>query len=97
MACNMKVAHIDLNLSRTELKSIDPILVRKWGRGSGVASWRLYNEVGPDAGPFDPGNVVSMIGGPLTGTGNPAGAGGSRGEKGDRSGRSRTSWATFAV
>ena len=64
----MKIAQIDLNLSRTEFESIDLSLIRKWGGGSGVASWRLYNEVGPDTDPLAPGNVVWIVGGPLTGT-----------------------------
>ena len=64
----MKVAHIDLNLSRTEFESVDSSLIRKWGGGSGIASWRLYNEVGPATDPLEPGNMVWIIGGPLTGT-----------------------------
>jgi aldehyde:ferredoxin oxidoreductase len=63
-----KIAHVDLYNRQIELEHLDPTLIRKWGGGSGIASWRLFNEVGSKTRPLEPGNVVWIIGGPLTGT-----------------------------
>jgi aldehyde:ferredoxin oxidoreductase len=63
-----RVAHIDLNRRRTEFEDLDSGLVRKLGGGSGIASWRLYDDVGPETEPLGADNVVWVIAGPLTGT-----------------------------
>jgi aldehyde:ferredoxin oxidoreductase len=63
-----RIAHIDLGRRRVEIEDLDPGLIRTWAGGSGLASWRLYQEVGPETDPLGPGNVVYITGGPLTGT-----------------------------
>jgi aldehyde:ferredoxin oxidoreductase len=63
-----RVAHIDLNRRRIEFENIDSSLMRKWGGGSGIASWRLYDDVRPGIESLDADNVVWVIAGPLTGT-----------------------------
>jgi len=63
-----KIAHIDLERHRVEIEELDPALLRKWGGGSGLASWRLYEELKPQAEALGPENVVWITGGPMTGT-----------------------------
>lgn len=62
------VGHIDLDRGRVESERIEEGLVRRWGGGSGIAPWHLWEELNPRIDPLDPGNVVWVIGGPLTGT-----------------------------
>jgi len=64
----MRIAHIDLNRQSIAFEEMDSTTIRTWGGGSGLASSRLYREVGPKTDPFDAGNEVWIIGGPLTGT-----------------------------
>jgi aldehyde:ferredoxin oxidoreductase len=68
MIYKTKMAHIYLDQRRIEFECVDPVFIKKWGGGSGIASWRLYNEVAQTVGPLEPENVVWIIGGPLTGT-----------------------------
>ncbi len=62
------IAHVDLSNRRVQFERITLDLIRKWGGGSGIASWRLYNQIGERTQPLDPENEVWIIGGPLTGT-----------------------------
>lgn len=62
------VGHVDLDRGRVESERMEERLTRRWGGGSGIASWRLWEELSPRIDPLDPGNVVWVIGGPLTGT-----------------------------
>jgi aldehyde:ferredoxin oxidoreductase len=64
----IRLAHIDLTRRCLEFEYLEPSVIKTWGGGSGFASWRLYNEVGPEIDPLGPDNVVWIIGGPLTGT-----------------------------
>ncbi len=64
----MRIAHIDLNRQSIAFEEMDSTTIRTWGGGSGLASCRLYREVGPKTDPFAAGNEVWIIGGPLTGT-----------------------------
>lgn len=63
-----RIAHIDLERQRFELEDLDPSLIRKWGGGSGLASWRLYDELRPHTEALGPESVVWVTGGPMTGT-----------------------------
>ena len=64
----MRIAHIDLSRCRSEFETLAPDLIRKWGGGSGLASWLFYQEVAPNIDPLGPENPVWIMGGPLTGT-----------------------------
>ena len=66
-----RIAHIDLASRRIEFEELDPVLIRKWGGGSGLASWRLYEELKPQTAALGPESVVWIIGGPMTGTAAP--------------------------
>jgi aldehyde:ferredoxin oxidoreductase len=63
-----KIAHIDLDKRRIDYENLGGDLIRKWGGAYGIASWRLFQEVGPETDALDPANEVWVIGGPLTGT-----------------------------
>jgi len=65
---SIRIAHIDLNRRSIEFEELDSASIMTWGGGSGLASWRLYRDVGPKTDPFDANNEVWIIGGPLTGT-----------------------------
>jgi aldehyde:ferredoxin oxidoreductase len=67
-----RVAHIDLERRRIEFEQLDKGLIRKWGGGAGYASWRLYEELDPKLAALDPGSIVWITGGPLTGTAAPS-------------------------
>jgi aldehyde:ferredoxin oxidoreductase len=67
-ADSAKIAHIDLTRHQIDFEYFPLSSVRKWGGGSGFASWRLYRDVGHVTQPLDPENEVWIIGGPLTGT-----------------------------
>jgi aldehyde:ferredoxin oxidoreductase len=62
------IAHIELERRRVEFEEIIPSLIRKWGGGSGLASWRLYEEIKPQTQALGPDNVIWITGGPMTGT-----------------------------
>jgi aldehyde:ferredoxin oxidoreductase len=63
-----RIAHIQLESRRIEVEVLDPALIRKWGGGSGLASWQLYKELVPHSEALGPDSVVWIIGGPMTGT-----------------------------
>jgi aldehyde:ferredoxin oxidoreductase len=67
-ARSAKIAHIDLTHRQIDFEYFPLSSIRKWGGGSGLASWRLYRNVGHKTQPLDPENEVWIIGGPLTGT-----------------------------
>ena len=64
----IRIAHVHLDQHRVEWEFLDSRSIRRWGGGSGLASWRLYDDVAQTVEPLDPENVVWIIGGPLTGT-----------------------------
>ncbi|MHC4457333.1 MAG: aldehyde ferredoxin oxidoreductase family protein [Planctomycetota bacterium] len=66
------IAHIELESRRIEFEVLDPALIRKWGGGSGLASWQLYNELTPHTEALGSDSVVWIIGGPMTGTAAPS-------------------------
>jgi aldehyde:ferredoxin oxidoreductase len=66
------IAHIELEPRRIEFEVLDPALIRKWGGGSGLASWQLYNELTPQTEALGSDSVVWIIGGPMTGTAAPS-------------------------
>ena len=63
-----KIAHIDLDKRCIDYENLGGDLIRKWGGAYGIASWCLFQEVGPETDALDPANEVWVIGGPLTGT-----------------------------
>jgi len=65
---------LEVNLTTCEInkKSLSKDFARKYIGGSGFGARILYDEVGPDVGPLDPGNIVVIAQGPLSGTFVPA-------------------------
>ena len=67
-----KMLRIDLSDSRIAAFSIDKYIDYYLG-GRGIASRLYWEEVPPEAGPFEPANKLIFVNGTLVGTGAPAG------------------------
>ena len=59
---------VDLSEEKITIESIDSSYRRKWLGGRGFNSAVLFDEVGPEIGPFDAGNRLIFGVGPLTGS-----------------------------
>ncbi len=65
---NDKVLTIDLATGKTQVKPLDSDIVNKFIGGMGYSSKLISDEVGPNADPLGPDNIIVFATGPLTGT-----------------------------
>jgi len=63
-----KILDVDLSTEEIVRRDVDPAFAREYIGGMGFSCKILYDEVGPDVDPFDPGNLLIFANGPLTGT-----------------------------
>lgn len=59
--------HVDLSSRRVEREDVDPVEVRRWGGGKGLALPVLLDRIGPSVDPLGPQNVLILAAGLLTG------------------------------
>ncbi len=62
-----RLLRVDLSERECESESIPEAWLRKYVGGKGLGARYLYEEVGPDTEPLDPGNVLLFMLGPLSG------------------------------
>ncbi|HSR12299.1 MAG TPA: aldehyde ferredoxin oxidoreductase N-terminal domain-containing protein, partial [Thermodesulfobacteriota bacterium] len=65
-----KILFIDLSQEKTRVEPIHPYL--EWVGGRGINQWLLFNGVGRNVRPLDPGNLLILGAGPMNGTLVPA-------------------------
>ncbi len=69
-----KVLRVDLTRGEVESQPLDPQVLRQYLGGRGLGVYFLLKEMDPACDPLDPGNLMVMSVGPLTGTKAPTGA-----------------------
>ncbi len=74
MAWNQKLLRVNLKTKKIDVEPIDKERLEKYIGGRGLGISYLLEEVDPTCDPFDPGNKLIMMTGPLTGTTAPTGA-----------------------
>ena len=62
-----KILRVDLTRTKHVIQALDEKLARDYLGGRGFAAKMLWDEVGPDVGPYDPENLFIVAAGPLTG------------------------------
>jgi aldehyde:ferredoxin oxidoreductase len=67
-------ATINLTTQEINVNETDPALLKKWLGGRGLGAALLYDLVGPDVQPLDPGNYLIFTTGAFNGTAWPASA-----------------------
>jgi len=63
-----EILHVHLGSGEMEIEEIDPEDARRFLGGNGFAAQQVADHVPPDAGPYDPENVVAMAVGPMNAT-----------------------------
>ncbi|MFB6108079.1 MAG: aldehyde ferredoxin oxidoreductase family protein [Haloplanus sp.] len=63
-----RILHVHLGEGRTDVETIDEADARRFLGGNGFAAKAVADHVPPEAGPFDPENVVAFAVGPMNGT-----------------------------
>lgn len=66
-----KILRVDLSTGELRTEPYPDEWKRQYLGGSGVAARIIYDEVPPEVGPLDPGNVLCFFTGPYTGTAAP--------------------------
>ena len=63
-----KVAYIDLTESKVRVETLKEEVARKYLGGKGLGAYLLYKLLKPKTDPYDQGNVLIFVSGPLAGT-----------------------------
>jgi aldehyde:ferredoxin oxidoreductase len=69
---NNKLLRVDLTLRKTEIQTLDELMIEKYVGGAGIGTKILYDETSVGTDPFGPDNVLVAFTGPYTGTSVPA-------------------------
>lgn len=67
-----KILTVDLTTRKTDVRQLEPELIKSYIGGSGLAAKLLFEMTGPNTNPLGPENPLIILSGPLTGTPVPA-------------------------
>jgi len=67
-----KILRVNLTTRETTTESLQRTVIEKLLGGRGIAAKYYYDEIGPEAGPFDEHNKIIFVTGPLTGVSLPS-------------------------